>query len=663
MSLARHTPLKTLLEKSYISRRSHNALDRLGYTTLDSILTAYAGGVRFASLPGLGRKAEAEIRALAAEARLRGITADGSLSLADEYYEGPVTAIIRQALESFPATYRDILDAEPGGIRTLERLLTDGIDAIMAVPPSTPRLRVVARRKALLALAGKAADLAACSSQLAGTGIAAGLAETAAASPDPTRFKATDEWEHFISPMRQRIIMRHYALLKEGLSVRAANLMESAHVTLRQMIELFGARESEYHSLCPGRIMKKSLGEIYAMNGRLAATFREVSESDDRQATLWATQFFFPFLFGPSRRFVVEYYTMYGHVPLFHLICSYLRWSDHRSDRIYREARGIIDNTPLSCRAVATRYGISCERVRQIIDAGPAMLATDWYRSYRPQEMYPEIFGTPYLSTAAGSPLERICAIESPQASLRGLLHICSLTVEASMYEYGDFAIALRGDLAAKTGGKTLFDRLESIVQQRRNAPERRSIRELVSEAGFDAGDDDVTGVAHHMAVYCFGCEDAGGDDVLLPRTWVDVATECIDILREAGHPLHIDEIFRIFRRRFPTHKFTEPEQLRRLLWIDDRARSVGKRSTYGLTEWNHIYFGSMRDLLRECMENNDAPVPLDRLVDYVRGHYPNATTSSIYASLVGDHLGRFVQYDSGFGLSSKTYPGHTPRR
>ena len=663
MSLARHTPLRVLFDTGYISRRSYNALARHGYTTLDRILSAHAGGMRFASLAGLGRKSEAEIHALAAEARVCGIVAGGALSLADDECGGTLGSVIRQVMKTLPAGWRDILEAEPGGCPALESILADGVDAIMAVPPAMPRIRVVARRRALLALARRVAPLVASTPVMAGTAIAGVLSRVAAAGIDPARFDTVQEWAHFFSPKRRRILMRRYELLKDALSVRAANLVESAGITPERLMRLFGSDEQEYHALCPGRIMTKTIGEIYAMNARFAEIFREVSHNDERQAMMWATQFFFPFLFGPSRRFVVDYYTMYGHVPLFHLICAYMRWSTHRSDCIYREAHGIIDNTSRPYKAVAARYGISCERVRQIVDAGPAMLGTEWYSSYRPLDLYPGIFGPAYLSTAPGSPLEAVRAIESPEASLRGMLHLCSLTVKATMYDYGDFAIALRGDLAVKTGGKVLFDRLGAIVQQRRNSPERRRVADMVAECGFADADADVVDVARHMAVHCFGCADGGDGSVELPRTWVDVAAECADILRRAGKPLHIDEIFRRFKRRCPEHKFTEPEQLRRLMWTDGRTRAVGKRSTYGLAEWSHIYFGTMRDLLHECLESHDEPVTLDDLVEYVRGHYPDVTASSIYASLVGDHLGRFVQYEGGFGLSSKDYPGHTPRR
>lgn len=663
MSLARHTTLKTLLDKNLISRRSYNALARHGYTSLGSILRAYSGGMRFAALAGLGRKAEAEIAALAAEALAHGISPDGG-DMPDDSGDcrGTLAAAIGTAMASIPEAYRRIPAAEPGGIKALEEILTGGRETMMAIPDGMARLQVVARRRALFALAGKTVALAACHDDIAASRAVADMAAAIASPPDPAAFKPTEEWDHFVSPMRRRIILKRYELLKRGLSTRAVNLLESAGVTPYRLMELFGCREQEYQSLSPGRIVRKSLAEIYAMNGDFAAVFREVARGDDRQATLWAARYFYPFLFGPSRRFVVEYYTQHGHIPMFHLICSYLRHSDHRSDRIYREARGIIDNRPQSYKTVASRHRLSSERVRQIVDAGPAMLATEWYTSYRPAEMYPEIFGTPYLSTASDSPLARIRAIEAPQASLRGLLHLCSLTVAATMYEWGDFAIAMRGDLSEKTGGKAIFERIDAIVQQRRTAAVTMTAAELAGQCGLDASDPDVSDVARHIARHCMGCDDAGEGRVTLPRTWVDVAAECVDILRLAGEPLRIDEIFRRFKRRCPEHRFTEPEQLRRQMWTDPRIRAVGKRSTYALAEWSHIYFGSMRDLLRDCMEQHTEPVSLDELADYVREHYPDVNAQSLYASLVGDHLGRFVQYDSGFGLSTKEYPGHHRR-
>ena len=147
-----------------------------------------------------------------------------------------------------------------------------------------------------------------------------------------------------------------------------------------------------------------------------------------------------------------------------------------------------------------------------------------------------------------------------------------------------------------------------------------------------------------------------------LRRTCVDVSLECYRILRDNGNVMHISDIFREFKNRFPTHKFTDPNQLRRLLWSHPQIRPVGKQSTYGLAEWSHVYYGSMRDLLIECISASDSPVPLDELLEYVRRHYPEATATNLYSTMTSDTMGRFKQYADGFGLSNVSYHGATEK-
>lgn len=616
-------------------------------------------GVRFSALKGMGRKCENEISELSSYARQIGVVADG-VSCCGAAHPDKSAEIVRAALRNLPYGYMSLLSHEPGGIEELERIISVGMQAIMALPKGMPRLRVIARRKALLALAAEICRRAPLYPE-ANTSRLVSCLQYALKTQIPTdHFSAVELWDNFTSPRRRRVIERQYELLREELPVRARNLLSSNHVSARDMAALFGKPIDAYRALCPGRIMKKSLSVIYNFNRKFERAFLQMALGDDRQAEIWAVNYFLPFLFGPARRFVREHYVIYGQIPLFFLIQEYLQWSTNRSDRIFTCVRGITDNIPQACKEVAAEYGLSAERVRQIVEGGPYMLQTEWYRSYDMRKLYPEIAAAKYISTAPGGLLDDLRRREHLKSPSKAYLHIIAQICDCEMYERGAFAVIIDAPVASKLGCREIFDSLENIVTARRSHEEKLDLRRFAAEHSRDPGDEDVTEILRHVAVYGLGGAAVATDPyaVTMPRTWVDVAEECVQILTNSGIPMHIADIFNEFKRLNPGHKFTSPDQLRRMLWHEDRIRPVGKRSIYALASWTHVYFGSIRDLLRDCLEASDHPLPLEEIAKCVHTHYPDVRLSSLYASLVGDHMGRFVQYEEGFGLSNKVYPG-----
>lgn len=659
MSFSRQTSIDLLLERKLLSRRAYNALAALGYNTLGDILSAHSRGVRFSALKGMGHKCENEISELSSYAHRMGVTAEATSCCAGTHTDNGA-GIVVAALRNLPQGHVSILSHEPAGVGALERIMSGGLQAVMAMPDGMPRLRVIARRKALLALAAEICRLAPLYPETNNAPAVSALQYALKTQTPADRFSAIELWDNFTSPRRRRVIERQYELLREQLPVRARNLLNNNHVSARDMAALFGKSIDAYRALCPGRIMKKSLSVIYDFNREFERAFHKMALGDDRQAEMWAVSHFLPFLFGPARRFVREHYVVYGQIPLFFLIQEYLQWSINRSDRIFKSVRGITGNIPQACKEVAAEYGLSAERVRQIVEAGPYMLQTEWYRSYDMRKLYPEIAAAKYISTAPGGLLDALRRREHLKSPSKAYLQIIAQMCDCEMYERGAFAVIIEAPVAAKLGCREIFDSLENIVTARRSHEEKLDLRRFAAEHRRDPADDDVTEILRHVAVHGMGCAPVAAEPyaVMMPRTWIDVAEECVQILTESGTPMHISDIFNEFKRLNPGHKFTSPDQLRRMLWHEERIRPVGKRSIYALASWTHVYFGSIRDLLRDCLEASDHPLPLDEIAKCVHTHYPDVRLSSLYASLMGDHMGRFVQYEEGFGLSNKVYPG-----
>lgn len=445
-----------------------------------------------------------------------------------------------------------------------------------------------------------------------------------------------------------------------SLPLRVRALVGNCEHPVETIINLFGRSTADYATLCPpGHEMRKTIARAREFGDDMRREFYNIANADSHILLTRRVERSYPFLFKTSRRFVTDRLHSGERLPLFHIIEQYLRHSRLRDDRIYRIIRGISHDKRVSARALADEYGISSERVRQIAEAGPAMTGQEWYRKADAGQLYPELKNVLYISNAPGNPLERIRTEESVAAGARNIVRLMPLLFGMTLYEQGELSIAVQAALCDKINVRRLMAVMNDTVGQRRNDAHVTDIAVYLHENGFTA-DADTCALACHIAVNAFGCVPRGDSTIELPRTFIDVSAECYRILSDHGHVMHISEIFDKFKQRFPDHRFTSPDQLRRMLWMHPAIRAVGKQSTYGLDSWNDVYYGSIRDLLTDILAASDRPVPVDRLLVTVRQHYPDVTAASLYSTMTGDTRRRFVQYSSGFGLAGITYADAT---
>jgi hypothetical protein len=120
---------------------------------------------------------------------------------------------------------------------------------------------------------------------------------------------------------------------------------------------------------------------------------------------------------------------------------------------------------------------------------------------------------------------------------------------------------------------------------------------------------------------------------------------------------MHVEDIFKEFKTRYPDHKFTDPLQIKSYLFKHKHIKAVGKTSCYALDSWEGVYFGSIRDLLVDLLSDSDVPLHIDNLYDGVTEHYPNTTKASVAATMEDENFQRFIEFEgSYFGLTSKEY-------
>lgn len=666
MVLTYHTSTAELHSAGLLSRRAVNELASIGITTMGELLQADDEGIDFSRMRKIGVKTLDEIVNTVGIARDSNVSPPlPELSLS-QYYPDTVdryaTEAYRETLEMFAGPAADDFKAEFPDTARLSGMLVAGTDALHAVPAGLTMRRIQTRCRMLEHYYHGLSLRLGADETLRDTPLHEVCRTIASAAGEMGRELPYELlYRRVMTDTQRQRLMTEFDWMLYRASARAANILIQQTDALGTLIKLFRSPVSEYASLCPGHSMRKTISEIFELNAELRRSFDTIMSMDKRQITRMHVAETYPFLFSPSQRFVTTYINIYDSVPMFHLMEQYLRGSRLRNDRIYCLLKGVDDKSDATTRALAAKYGLTAERVRQLAESGPQMLSATWYTELDPKKLYPDLLALPYISTATRSPLGRIREDEQLSVTTMGLLRLFSLLSGYPLFEFEGFAVVVNRDVIGDFDIKHFSDNLQAIVSDRRSDDRTMDMRFFMRLHKIRTTRLTVE-LARHIAIHAFGCRPAEGEHVRLRRTCVDVSIECYRILRDNGNVMHISDIFREFKNRFPTHKFTDPNQLRRLLWSHPQIRPVGKQSTYGLAEWSHVYYGSMRDLLIECISASDSPVPLDELLEYVRRHYPEATATNLYSTMTSDTMGRFKQYADGFGLSNVSYHGATEK-
>lgn len=125
-------------------------------------------------------------------------------------------------------------------------------------------------------------------------------------------------------------------------------------------------------------------------------------------------------------------------------------------------------------------------------------------------------------------------------------------------------------------------------------------------------------------------------------------------VLSEKYEPMSLDELYEILQTQC-SFKYKSSASVRGIVNSDTRLCMVGVDNLVALSEWEHIKFGGVREIIVQFLEQFDKPQSVQEIVEYVL-RYRNTTENSIRSTMYSGS--QFRQFDNGyFGLSDKSYP------
>jgi len=460
---------------------------------------------------------------------------------------------------------------------------------------------------------------------------------------------------YFLSPIAKNYLEKSYQeQVESSLSVRSKNFAAKFLPHFSDLIKYAEEPLSSYRNICPGQSMMKTLTEIFQFNQKFRREFDRVSKLTDDEIQTEFLKRDYPYLVSRQRQFVFDFIKANNHAPLFFLMLQYLRLSENRSNKIYCLLHGIFDGKKRTLYEIADALNLTRERCRQIaggtIEVQESPLANNEGWDY-----YKTLFDLPFIYEKTEEYVrlkdaERLTIDFDVFASLVRLVadfkvedvegHAVLMNKKYKDMKLSDCLDTLFSIVDAKYSTDTYIT-VDSILF---TVPEplRLQMKELVK----------------YIAEEIYKVQITEDDRLYLPQNYIDISEELYDILAKKGEPMHVEDIFNEFKRRYPDHKYTDPLQIKPYMFRHKHIKAVGKTSCYALDSWEGVYFGSIRDLLVDLLSESDVPLHIDNLYDGVTEHYPNTTKASVAATMEDENFQRFVEFEGGyFGLTSKKYP------
>lgn len=229
------------------------------------------------------------------------------------------------------------------------------------------------------------------------------------------------------------------------------------------------------------------------------------------------------------------------------------------------------------------------------------------------------------------------------------------------------FVLVIRHELAKSA--QELLDRLHAMNEKPRKKEARTDLGDLM--AGLPSSQwEALSSLLQRVVPLILPEAMITGSVIRLPpnkrKNQVDLLGE---VLEHLNRPSHVTEIRDAWLRLFPDRPVTLEGIRSVAVGNRDKFFSIGRRSTYGLREWEQerpmVKGGTIRDIVEEQLAKADAPLRLTELFGRVKKYRPRTSMNSLRQNLKLEATGRFKFFPNGYvGLTGREYRGaHEPGR
>lgn len=362
-----------------------------------------------------------------------------------------------------------------------------------------------------------------------------------------------------------------------------------------------------------------------------------------------------------------------GHFPLFTALKSYF-------EELEGEERTIIDGlfiihegqVPRDKNDVATELSLSPERVRQKRNKLVDKLG-EYFASYRTLGFVNEC---PYIYQMRRIN-EEINAEEGTDFNLNFINWVLASVFDevtllgdvaktiTGYYDKNYFLCLVPANLCQYMDFNDFLEDVESRLAEKRINEERVNLQNLINaHLKTQYCEDEMPAIetACRSILYLHYPVDVDfGQVIFKPNARKNNPIVIEEIIRAAGHPLTLEEIYEEFIYQYP-ERYTEMTTLRGSINNNSNIIPIGHTSTYSLIEWDGQNGGSIRGLVADYLHGLEPSIaPMSEITKHVCQFRPTTTEYSILTNLSLDKSVSFafffregIRY---IGLSQYSYP------
>ena len=345
--------------------------------------------------------------------------------------------------------------------------------------------------------------------------------------------------------------------------------------------------------------------------------------------------------------FVAGFHKKYGYYPMFFLLREHLMNTTDKFEWTFAKATGIYDGKPKTLEEIGKEMGYSKPTVRSYYVRAPRYLFRDkgWlYYKFLTDLVIPdvdELYKSVVENEKVNIPFEsfaKICTdgfglklakVNDKHFFVNDQLHV------SVIYKACSTINAINNRIKGETCSIPLGNVLDDAPVELRGV-HMKALPVIISKAYGLAVDEDK--------------------NIIFQPQGIDVIYELTEILRKKGKPMGIEELYKAFIKRRPEAKDMSMDYFKGKISRAETIKPIGKSMRYALTEWEHVYRGTIRQLVADVLKEAKTPLHIDKIMKKVLKVYPHTNKRSVAWSLKQDEA-RFAKFGEGvYGLVDKQY-------
>lgn len=345
--------------------------------------------------------------------------------------------------------------------------------------------------------------------------------------------------------------------------------------------------------------------------------------------------------------FVADFYKQHGYYPMFFLLREYLMKTTDREEWVFAKASGIYDGHLMNFEEIGDEMNLGKNRVRQLFNRAPRYLfkGKGW-QHYK--------LGTALVITEVDEMYRSVVEDEKVNIPFESFSMICTEGFYMKMVKVNGIRFLIDGHLLISEIIR-VCKAIKAYNNQTKVEAESIPLADLLN----NVGEYEKSYYLEALPIIidkAFGLVVDEEGNIILPPQGVDVIYELTEILRKNGKPMSLKELYAALIEKRPEIKDKSFDNIRSKVLEADALKPIGMTTRYVLAEWDHVYRGTIRQLVADVLEEAKRPVHIDKIMKKVLKVYPNTNKKNVMASINSDKA-RFICFGDGlFGLMEKTY-------